>query len=63
MKLGDIIPADARLLDGDPLKIDQVGKRSDTGNYSPSSRISYFLVYLKFGFGFCSLHLQVNLFL
>lgn len=25
IKLGDIIPADARLLDGDPLKIDQVG--------------------------------------
>ena len=25
VKLGDIIPADARLLDGDPLKIDQVG--------------------------------------
>ncbi len=24
IKLGDIIPADARLLDGDPLKIDQV---------------------------------------
>lgn len=25
IKLGDIVPADARLLDGDPLKIDQVG--------------------------------------
>lgn len=25
VKLGDIIPADARLLEGDPLKIDQVG--------------------------------------
>lgn len=25
IKLGDIIPADARLLEGDPLKIDQVG--------------------------------------
>jgi high-affinity K+ transport system ATPase subunit B len=24
IKLGDIIPADARLLDGDPLKVDQV---------------------------------------
>lgn len=24
IKLGDIIPADARLLEGDPLKIDQV---------------------------------------
>lgn len=24
IKLGDIIPADSRLLDGDPLKIDQV---------------------------------------
>ncbi|KAF7806637.1 Plasma membrane ATPase [Senna tora] len=23
VKLGDIIPADARLLDGDPLKVDQ----------------------------------------
>lgn len=27
IKLGDIIPADARLLEGDPLKIDQVGVR------------------------------------
>jgi magnesium-transporting ATPase (P-type) len=26
--LGDIIPADARLLDGDPLKIDQVPHNS-----------------------------------
>lgn len=26
IKLGDIIPADARLLEGDPLKIDQVKK-------------------------------------
>lgn len=26
IKLGDIIPADARLLEGDPLKIDQVIK-------------------------------------
>ena len=26
IKLGDIIPADARLLEGDPLKIDQVFK-------------------------------------
>lgn len=25
IKLGDIVPADARLLEGDPLKIDQVG--------------------------------------
>lgn len=24
IKLGDIVPADARLLEGDPLKIDQV---------------------------------------
>ena len=28
IKLGDIIPADARLLDGDPLKIDQVSHLS-----------------------------------
>jgi H+-transporting ATPase len=28
IKLGDIIPADARLLDGDPLKIDQVPHKS-----------------------------------
>lgn len=27
IKLGDIVPADARLLDGDPLKIDQVYRR------------------------------------
>lgn len=28
IKLGDIIPADARLMDGDPLKIDQVSVSS-----------------------------------
>lgn len=28
IKLGDIIPADARLLNGDPLKIDQVSVES-----------------------------------
>lgn len=26
IKLGDIVPADARLLEGDPLKIDQVNQ-------------------------------------
>lgn len=30
IKLGDIIPADARLLEGDPLKIDQVAKSYST---------------------------------
>ncbi|CAL5336927.1 unnamed protein product [Camellia sinensis] len=29
IKLGDIVPADARLLEGDPLKIDQGGKYSE----------------------------------
>jgi hypothetical protein len=36
VKLGDIIPADARLLEGDPLKIDQVEAISnvvDFGNF------------------------------
>ena len=28
IKLGDIIPADARLLEGDPLKIDQASRKS-----------------------------------
>ncbi|KAM1145728.1 hypothetical protein ACFX2I_037640 [Malus domestica] len=41
IKLGDIIPADARLLEGDPLKIDQerlpVTKRSGDGVYSGST--------------------------
>lgn len=27
IKLGDIVPADARLLEGDPLKIDQVSEQ------------------------------------
>lgn len=30
IKLGDIIPADARLLEGDPLKIDQVISETKT---------------------------------
>lgn len=34
IKLGDIIPADARLLDGDPLMIDQVFRYSLLQNYS-----------------------------
>lgn len=29
IKLGDIVPADARLLEGDPLKIDQVWSRTN----------------------------------
>lgn len=29
IKLGDIVPADARLLEGDPLKIDQVREHSN----------------------------------
>lgn len=33
IKLGDIIPADARLLEGDPLKIDQVIKFDDFIEY------------------------------
>ena len=33
IKLGDIIPADARLLEGDPLKIDQVIKFYDFMEY------------------------------
>lgn len=37
IKLGDIVPADARLLEGDPLKIDQVG----------------FLLALTFNLSFC----------
>ena len=32
IKLGDIVPADARLLEGDPLKIDQV--YMELGNYT-----------------------------
>lgn len=31
IKLGDIIPADARLLDGDPLRIDQVTFENNNG--------------------------------
>lgn len=34
IKLGDIIPADARLLEGDPLKIDQANRISITLNTS-----------------------------
>lgn len=38
IKLGDIIPADARLLEGDPLKIDQAS----------SGRVKFQLLHLKF---------------
>jgi len=46
IKLGDIIPADARLLEGDPLKIDQV-----CGLFLPSSfsfKIISLLLYLSY---------------
>lgn len=39
IKLGDIIPADARLLEGDPLKIDQV-----MNAYDCMERLRYVLI-------------------
>lgn len=38
IKLGDIVPADARLLEGDPLKIDQVMNGSGLGYCAIQSR-------------------------
>lgn len=46
IKLGDIVPADARLLEGDPLKIDQVNL---------STVLLLALVFLFFVFLFFSL--------
>ena len=40
VKLGDIIPADARLLEGDPLKIDQVHLAAFTALF-PAVMLSY----------------------
>jgi heme A synthase len=67
VKLGDIIPADSRLLEGDPLKIDQV-------NLAIFAMLSCFSIYVyllsslicsslsfRFSDG-CSLHLQASLF-
>ncbi|KAF8110798.1 hypothetical protein N665_0079s0110 [Sinapis alba] len=38
IKLGDIIPADARLLEGDPLKIDQASSSALTGESLPVTK-------------------------
>ena len=45
IKLGDIIPADARLLDGDPLKIDQV---LNVLTFSHLESLTYYLILLCF---------------
>jgi len=37
IKLGDIVPADARLLEGDPLKIDQVTLCCEINKHSTSN--------------------------
>lgn len=40
IKLGDIVPADARLLEGDPLKIDQV-----LGHSAICNKRNYMILY------------------
>lgn len=47
IKLGDIIPADARLLEGDPLKIDQVSDMDLI--VSPSSHVSINVLHVVSG--------------
>ena len=64
IKLGDIIPADARLLEGDPLKIDQVGLLL-LRVYCCTMYINHWIcwilaVFLMFCFGFHSLRLLVS---
>ena len=44
VKLGDIIPADARLLEGDPLKIDQVMQIEVAALYMDWADIKLFLL-------------------
>lgn len=41
IKLGDIVPADARLLEGDPLKIDQVSAEKLNCNFFFLTTSSY----------------------
>ena len=59
VKLGDIIPADARLLEGDPLKIDQV-----IANCSCSALVYWLILKLCFfslsELLLCSLHSPVS---
>lgn len=66
IKLGDIVAADARLLEGDPLKIDQVRLRLLPKCVVYCLEICC-LVKLKWthksSFGLCSLLLQVSPFL
>ncbi len=47
VKLGDIIPADARLLEGDPLKIDQVEAISNVVDFGISERSYWHAVWQK----------------
>lgn len=63
VKLGDIIPADSRLLEGDPLKIDQVRLVAFCCLvlFMISCYHFLFVDLLVSGSG-CSLHLQVSLF-
>lgn len=49
IKLGDIIPADARLLEGDPLKIDQANACYNLILYSWSLSL---IIYIAFCNGF-----------
>ena len=60
IKLGDIIPADARLLEGDPLKIDQASAFYRVKNMQSARLFGHFLPLIFITFDCLHLFLSIN---